>query len=224
VAKVAPRTGWFDLSTLKEPYRLEGKKTMGLELAEQMGWTMPDVLLYPTGGGTGLVGIAKAYDELAAMGWISGRHPRFVSVQAEGCAPIVRALAAGAETTTAWENPVTHAAGLRVPSPFAGRQMLKIIRDTGGEAIAVSEAAIADAQRLLARLEGVWTSPEAAATVAALGVMKDGARVPSDARVLLVLTGAGIKNDPPALPSPRDLEGPDDTIVDAVVRTLIPRT
>jgi threonine synthase len=117
---------------------------------------------------------------------------------------------------------VTHAAGLRVPSPFAGRQMLKIIRDTGGAAIAVSEAAIAEAQCLLARLEGVWTSPEAAATVAALAIMKDGGRVSSDARVLLVLTGAGIKNDPPALPTPQDLDGADDAIVDAVVRALTP--
>jgi threonine synthase len=220
VAKVAPKAGWFDLSTLKEPYRLEGKKTMGLELAEQMGWAMPDVLLYPTGGGTGLVGIAKAYDELLAMGWISGSRPRFVSVQAEGCAPIVRAFEAGADTTTPWEDPVTQAAGLRVPSPFAGRQMLKILRDTGGGAVAVSDSAIADAQRLLARLDGVWTAPEAAATVAALAVLKDRRAVPADARVLLVLTGAGIKNDPPALPSPHDLHGTDDAIVDAVVHAL----
>ncbi len=220
VAKVAPKAGWFDLSTLKEPYRLEGKKTMGLELAEQMGWAMPDVLLYPTGGGTGLVGIAKAYDELLAMGWISGSRPRFVSVQAEGCAPVVQAFEAGAETTTPWDDPVTQAAGLRVPSPFAGRQMLKVLRDTGGDALAVSDTAIADAQRLLARLEGVWTAPEAAATVAALAVLKDRRAVSADARVLLVLTGAGIKNDPPALPSPHDLHGADDAIVDAVVHAL----
>ncbi len=220
VAKVAPKAGWFDLSTLKEPYRLEGKKTMGLELAEQMDWTMPDVLLYPTGGGTGLVGIAKAYEELLAMGWLSGSRPRFVSVQAEGCAPMVRAFASGAETTTAWENPVTHAAGLRVPSPFAGRQMLRILRETGGDAVSVTERAIVEAQRLLARLEGVWTSPEAAATVAALGILKDRRALPADARVLLVLTGAGIKNDPPDLPAPHDLDGADDAVVDAVVRAL----
>src|SRR5881396_2989922 len=111
VATVAPQIGWFDLSTLKEPYRLEGKKTMGLELAEQLGWSMPDVLLYPTGGGTGLVGIPKAYEELRAMGWLSGELPRFFAVQADGCAPVVKAFAVGAETTTAWENPTTHAAG-----------------------------------------------------------------------------------------------------------------
>src|SRR5688572_18474813 len=138
VAQAAPALGWFDLSTLKEPYRLEGKKTMGLELAEQLDWTMPDVLLYPTGGGTGLVGIPKGYEELRAMGWISGALPRIVSVQAEGCAPMVKAWREGAENTTAWENPTTHAAGLRVPSPFAGRQMLKILRDTRGDAVAVS--------------------------------------------------------------------------------------
>jgi len=225
VSQAAPRLGWLDLSTLKEPYRLEGKKTMGLELAEQLGWSMPDIVMYPTGGGTGLVGIAKAYEELLAMKWLWGRLPRFVAVQAEGCAPIVRAWATGAATTTPWDNPVTHAAGLRVPSPFAGRQMLKLIRDTGGEAIAVSEAAIADAQRRLARLEGVWSAPEAAATVAALVTMKDAGRLPPDVRVVLVLTGAGIKNDPPALPGVTDLSGgaPADTeaMVDAVVASLV---
>src|SRR5262249_6155419 len=153
VANVAPQIGWFDLSTLKEPYRLEGKKTMGLELAEQLGWTMPDVLLYPTGGGTGLVGIPKGYEEPRPIGWLRGALPRIVAVQAEGCAPIVKAFHEGADMTAPWDNPTTHAAGLRVPSPFAGRQMLKILRDTRGDAIAVSERAIHDAQRLLARLE-----------------------------------------------------------------------
>src|SRR5688572_11569501 len=220
VAKVAPHIGWFDLSTLKEPYRLEGKKTMGLELAEQLEWSMPDVLLYPTGGGTGLVGIPKGYEELRAMGWISGALPRIVSVQAEGCAPMVKAWREGAENTTAWDNPTTHAAGLRVPSPFAGRQMLKILRETGGGALAVSEAQIAEAQRIFARLEGVWTAPEAAALVAALIGMKERGEVTADARIMLVLTGAGIKNDPPALPPPTDLAGSDEEIVAAVRRVL----
>jgi len=220
VAKVAPQLGWFDLSTLKEPYRLEGKKTMGLELAEQLDWTMPDVLLYPTGGGTGLVGIPKAYEELRAIGWLSGSLPRFVAVQAEHCAPVVRAFHDGAETTTAWENPETHAAGLRVPSPFAGRQMLQILRDTRGDAIAVSEDGIRDAQRRLARLEGVWTSPEGAALVAALEIMKGSGAVAADARVVLVLTGAGFKYDPPGLPPPIDLTGTEDDIV-AAVRTAV---
>ena len=130
IAQIAPRLGWFDLATLKEPYRLEGKKTMGLELAEQLEWETPDVLMYPTGGGTGLVGIWKGYAELAEMGWVRSPQPRFIAVQAEGCAPVVRAWQEKAETTAMWENPVTHAAGLRVPGPFAGRQMLRIMRET----------------------------------------------------------------------------------------------
>jgi threonine synthase len=223
VAKAAPQLGWFDLSTLKEPYRLEGKKTMGLELAEQLDWTMPDVLLYPTGGGTGLVGIPKGYEELRAMGWVSGALPRFVAVQAEHCAPIVKAFHEGAETTTPWENPTTHAAGLRVPSPFAGRQMLKILRDTRGDAIAVSEDAIREAQRRLARLEGIWTSPEGAALVAALETLRQRGAVRGDARVVLVLTGAGIKYDPPPLPPPVDLTGSDEAVVATVVRALAAR-
>lgn len=221
VGQVAPQIGWFDLSTLKEPYRLEGKKTMGLELAEQLEWSMPDVLLYPTGGGTGLVGIPKGYEELRGMGWISGPLPRVYAVQAEGCAPVVTAFAEGAETTTAWENPVTHAAGLRVPSPFAGRQMLRVLRETGGGAFAVSERAIADAQRLLARLEGIWTAPEGAALVAALAMLKDAGGLTGDARVVLVLTGTGIKYDAPALPPPTDLSGSDEDIAAQVRRRLV---
>jgi threonine synthase len=220
VARAAPQIGWFDLSTLKEPYRLEGKKTMGLELAEQLDWTMPDLLIYPTGGGTGLVGIAKAYEELRTMGWLPGALPRFVSVQAEGCAPVVKAWREGAETTSAWESPVTHAAGLRVPSPFAGRQMLRVIRESKGEALAVSETAIRQAQRLLARLDGVWTAPEAAATVAALIQLKDRGALAADARIVLVLTGSGIKNEPPPLPRATDLVGSEDDIVARVQQFL----
>jgi threonine synthase len=219
VAGVAPQLGWFDLSTLKEPYRLEGKKTMGLELAEQLGWTLPDVLLYPTGGGTGLVGIPKGFEELRQLGWVSGRT-RFVAVQAEGCAPVVRAFHDGAETTAAWENPTTDAAGLRVPSPFAGRQMLRILRESGGDAIAVSERAIVEAQRLLARLEGIWTSPEGAALIAALAAMKDRGQVTADARIVIMLTGAGIKYAPPELPTPIDLTGGDEEVRGAVRRVL----
>src|SRR3989449_3282516 len=145
---------------------------------------MPDVLLYPTGGGTGLVGIPKGYEELRAMGWLSGALPRFFAVQAEGCAPVVKAFADGAETTTAWENPTTHAAGLRVPSPFAGRQMLRLLRDTRGGAVAIGEAAIQEAQRLVARTEGIWTAPESAALVAALSLMKEGGDVGRDLEVM----------------------------------------
>jgi threonine synthase len=217
-ANVAPQLGWFDLSTLKEPYRLEGKKTIGLELAEQLGWRMPDVLLYPTGGGTGLVGIPKGYEELRAMGWLSGALPRFFAVQAEGCAPVVKAFADGAETTTAWENPTTHAAGLRVPSPFAGRQMLRLLRDTRGGAVAIGEAAIREAQRLVARTEGIWTAPESAALVASLAELKDRGEASRDAEILLILTGAGLKYEPPPLAAPTDLAGTEEEILARVRR------
>jgi threonine synthase len=216
--KVAPQLGWFDLSTLREPYRLEGKKTIGLELAEQLGWRMPDVLLYPTGGGTGLVGIPKGYEELRAMGWLSGALPRFFAVQAEGCAPVVKAFADGAETTTAWENPTTHAAGLRVPSPFAGRQMLRLLRDTRGGAVAIGEAAIREAQRLVARTEGIWTAPESAALVAALAELKDRGETSRDAEILLILTGAGLKYEPPPLAAPTDLAGTEEEVLARVRR------
>ncbi len=219
-AALAPQLGWFDLATLKEPYRLEGKKTMGLELAEQFGWDVPDLLFYPTGGGTGLVGIWKGFEELAAMGWIKPAQPRFVAVQAEGCAPVVKAWQEKAETTTLWENPVTHAPGLRVPGPFAGRQMLKILRDTGGHARAVSEREIVEAQKLMARIEGIWTAPEAAAALAALIQLKSVGEVESGARPLLVLTGCGIKNPPPPLTPPVHLEG-DPAQVLARVRQAI---
>jgi threonine synthase len=221
IASIAPRLGWFDLATLKEPYRLEGKKTMGLELAEQLGWQTPDVLIYPTGGGTGLVGIWKAYEELATMKWIHAAQPRFVAVQAEGCAPVVKAWAEGAETTTTWENPVTQAAGLRVPGPFAGRQMLTILRETGGHGRTVSEQQIVAAQKLLARTEGIWTAPEAAAALAALLDMKDARLVDDTSRVVIVLTGAGIKNAPPALPRPVHLEGDDAQILARVKQALV---
>ena len=220
VGQVAPLLKWFDLSTLKEPYWLEGKKTMGLELAEQQGWRMPDVLLYPTGGGTGLVGIPKGYEELREMGWIAGALPRVFAVQAEGCAPVVKAFRGGADATTAWENPTTHAAGLRVPSPFAGRQMLAILRGTKGGAVAVSEAAIQDAQRLVARLEGIWTAPESAALVAALEQLSDEGTVTRDAEIVMVFTGAGIKYDPPPLPAPIDLSGSEADIVEQVRRAV----
>lgn len=211
VAASAPRLGWFDMSTLREPYRLEGKKTIGLELAEQLGWQAPDLLIYPTGGGTGLVGIWKAYQELAAMGWVSGSPPRFVAVQPEGCAPVVRAWQAKAAETVPWERPVTHAAGLRVPSPFAGRQILRVLYETGGDALAVSERSIVEAQTLLARLEGFWVGPEAAATVAGLLSLRDRGALDPGARIVLLLTGAGFKNPPPALPAPVSLVDEPET-------------
>jgi threonine synthase len=220
IAQVAPRIGWFDLATLKEPYRLEGKKTMGLELAEQLDWETPDVLMYPTGGGTGLVGIWKAYAELTTMGWISSPQPRFIAVQAEGCAPVVRAWDEKAETTTMWEEPVTHAAGLRVPGPFAGRQMLAILRETGGRGQAVSEGEIVEAQKLLARVEGIWTAPEAAAALAALIRLRAGGEVAAGDRVVLMLTGCGLKYPAPPLAPPTHLEGSPDEVL-ATVRRLV---
>src|SRR3990167_8738117 len=220
VARAAPALGWFDLSTLKEPYRLEGKKTIGLELAAELGWRMPDVLLYPTGGGTGLVGIPKGYAELKAMGWLAGALPRFFAVQADGCAPVVRAFAEGAETTAAWEHPTTHAAGLRVPSPFAGRQMLRVLRETGGGAVAVGEDAIREAQRIVARVEGIWTAPESAALVAALGVLLDRGALARDAEVVLVFTGSGLKYEPPPLAAPTAPAGTEAEVLAQVRRAV----
>jgi len=220
IAGMSARIGWFDLATLKEPYRLEGKKTMGLELAEQLGWETPDVLMYPTGGGTGLVGIWKAFEELGAMAWIKAGQPRFIAVQAEGCAPLAKAWADKAETTSLWENPVTDAAGLRVPGPFAGRQMLRIMRETGGRPHVVSERAIVEAQKLLAKHEGIWTCPEAAAALAALCQMKEAGDVDAGTRVVLILTGAGIKNLPPALPAPTHLEQDAELAFEAVRRAI----
>jgi threonine synthase len=219
-AQVAPRLGWFDLATLKEPYRLEGKKTMGLELAEQLDWETPDVLMYPTGGGTGLVGIWKAYAELAAMGWIQSPQPRFVAVQAEGCAPVVRAWEDKAETTAMWDDPVTHAAGLRVPGPFAGRQMLRVLRETGGGAQAVSEGEIVEAQKLLARVEGIWTAPEAAAALAGLIRLRTRGDVAPGDRVVMILTGCGLKTPPPPLAPAVHLEGSPEEVLGAVRRAV----
>jgi len=154
------------------------------------------------------------------MGWLSGAVPRLFAVQADGCAPVVKAFAEGAETTAAWENPTTHAAGLRVPSPFAGRQMLRLLRDTRGGAVAVSERAIQDAQRLVARTEGIWTAPESASLVAALAQLKDRGEPIRDAEIMLILTGAGIKYDPPALDAATHLEGSEDEILAQVRRTV----
>jgi threonine synthase len=220
IATIAPALGWFDLATLKEPYRLEGKKTMGLELAEQLGWDAPDVLVYPTGGGTGLVGIWKAYEELGQMGWVKAGQPRFVAVQAVGCAPLVRAWDDKAETTSPVENPMTNAPGLRVPGPFAGRQMLRILRETGGFPQPVGEDEIVAAQRLLAKVEGIWTAPEAAATLAALLHMKDEGQVEAGTRVVLVLTGAGIKYGPPSMPRPVHLEGSPEAMLARVKQAI----
>jgi threonine synthase len=184
--------GWFDVSTLKEPYRVEGKKTLGYELAEQLGWELPDVVIYPTGGGTGLVGMWKAFAEMEALGWISGRRPRMVVVQAEGCAPIVRAYDDGERHAPRWTDAATDASGLRVPLAVGDYLILDAVRASGGVAITVSEREMRDATREMATSEGVYPAPEGAATLAALRRLR-GSVVQPDDRVVLFNTGAGKK-------------------------------
>jgi threonine synthase len=172
---------------------LEGKKTMGLEMAEHYGGKLPDVIVYPTGGGTGLVGMWKAFDEMAAMGWIGAQRPRLVSVQAEGCAPVVRAIEAGSDRAEPWPNAQTSAAGLRVPSPFADRLILRAIRESGGTALAVTEAEIAQASHELAATEGLLAAPEGAAAWAGLKRLAAVGWVQAAERILLFNTGSGLK-------------------------------
>jgi threonine synthase len=189
----AEEHGWFDMSTLKEPYRLEGKKTMGYELAEQYGWELPDVIVYPTGGGTGLIGMWKAFAELAELGWIGPHRPRMVTVQAAGCAPIVRAFHAGEEFATGWADAHTVAAGLRVPAAVGDFLILRALRESGGTAVAVSDQALTAAQMRMSRLEGVFACPEGGATLAALEVLLGQGWVSRDERVVLFNTGTGLK-------------------------------
>lgn len=188
----AARTGAFDVSTLREPYRIEGKKTLGMEVAEQLGWELPDAVVYPTGGGTGLIGMWVAFRALLEAGWVEGAHaPRLYSVQSSGCAPVVKAVLSGADRTEPWEDPQTIAWGLRVPAPLGGALMLRAIAETGGGAVAVPDEAMVADQRLLAHVEGIDASPEGGATLAGLRVLlQQGAVSPTD-RVVLFNTGAG---------------------------------
>lgn len=189
---------WFDASTLKEPYRIEGKKTMGLELAEQLDWDLPDVIFYPTGGGTGIIGMWKAFNELEAIGWID-KKPRMVSVQAAGCAPIVKAWEEGKEHAELWENAATVAAGIRVPAAIGDFLILDAVRESGGFAIAVSDDHINDAQVRAAQDDGLLTSPEGAATLAGFEAARAAGLVDADDRVLLFNCGHGLKYPmPPA--------------------------
>jgi threonine synthase len=200
IRELAPKNGWFDASTLREPYRQEGKKTMGIELAEQGGWgdaCLPDVIIYPTGGGTGIVGMRKAFDELERLGWIGSRRPKMLVVQAEGCAPIVRAFDRGERYAEPWQNAQTIAAGLRVPQAIGDYLILDAVRDTGGTAIAVSETDIRDAQLEMGRLAGVYAAPEAAATWAATRVATRSGFLSGDERVVLFCTGMGLKYPAP---------------------------
>jgi len=187
------KVGWFDTSTLKEPYRIEGKKTMGLELAEQLGWELPDVVLYPTGGGTGLIGMWKAFAELEAIGFIGKKRPRMVAVQAAGCAPIVRAYDTGVEHAPRWEDAQTIAAGIRVPQAIGDFLVLRAVRESGGFAVAVTDEAITAAIDEVARAEGLLLCPEGAATYAALQQGLADGRIRHDERALLFNCATGLK-------------------------------
>jgi threonine synthase len=196
----AAADGWFDLSTLKEPYRVEGKKTMGIELAEAGGWGddwCPDVVVYPTGGGTGIVGMWKAFDELEELGWIGSKRPRMVVVQSTGCAPIVRAFESGAEHAEPWTDAHTIAAGIRVPAAIGDYLILRAVRDSGGTALAVTDDEIVDAQRTLGRLTGIYAAPEGAATFAALPHLHRSGFISGEERVVIFNTGTGLKYPSP---------------------------
>src|ERR1700736_1214209 len=193
VAEHKDREGWYDVSTLKEPYRVEGKKTMGYELWEQFGGKLPDVILYPTGGGVGLSGMCKAFDEMEEMGWIGAERPRMVAVQAEGCAPIVKAWEARRETAEFFANAATMASGLRVPGPLCDLLMLKMLRQTKGTALTVSDDEMLQAGKELASLEGIFAAPEGAATVTAARKLAASGWIKPEENVVLFNTGTGYK-------------------------------
>jgi len=185
--------GWFDVSTLKEPYRIEGKKTMGYELAEQFDWALPDVILYPTGGGTGLIGMWKAFRELESMGWIGPKRPRMVTVQAAGCAPMVRAFHAGYAAAETWQNAHTVASGLRVPRAIGDFLILAALRESNGTAVAVEDEALVEAMHEAGRLEGLFFCPEGAACIPALRSLVEQGWVRPDETVVIFNTGTGLK-------------------------------
>jgi threonine synthase len=187
------REGWFDLSTLKEPYRVEGKKTMGYELVEQLGGRLPDAIVYPTGGGTGLIGMWKAFDEMEALGWIGSARPKMFTVQAAGCAPIVRAWEAGAEHAEPWQDASTYAAGLRVPGAIGDFLMLRALRASGGGAVAVSDHTMAEWVAWLGADTGVFAAPEGGATAAAVPLLRDRGMISASDEVVLFNTGSGLK-------------------------------
>jgi threonine synthase len=192
--ETARRDGWFDVSTFKEPYRMEGKKIMGYELAEAFNWELPDVIIYPTGGGTGLVGMWKAFEELEQLGWLNNtKRPRMVSVQADGCAPVIKAFHAGASFCDFWLGAQTVASGLRVPKSFADSLILHDLRESLGTAVAVSDEEILESQRHLGRTEGIFAAPEGAATLAALNKLIQQNWVNKDERIVLFNTGSGLK-------------------------------
>lgn len=193
VARRKEAEGWFDVSTLKEPYRVEGKKTLGYELAEQLNWELPDVIVYPTGGGTGLIGMWKAFDEMEQMGWIGSRRPRMVTVQAEGCAPIVRAFEEGKRFADEFPNAATTASGLRVPKAIGDFLILDALRASGGTAISVTDEELINATREIGSTEGIFCAPEGAACLPALRKLIDEGFVNAGDRVVLFNTGSGVK-------------------------------
>lgn len=193
VAEKCKSEGWFDISTLKEPYRIEGKKTMGYEVAEQLGWELPDAILYPAGGGVGLIGMWKAFGEMEALGWIGSKRPKMIAVQAEGCQPIVRAFQEGSEASRFWEGASTVAAGLRVPKPLGDRLTLQAVRESSGCAIAIPDRELMEAGIRLASEEGIFAAPEGAACIAAAErLIRDGFLKASD-RIVVYNTGSGLK-------------------------------
>ena len=193
VAERKDKEGWFDVSTLKEPYRVEGKKTLGYELAEQFGWKLPDVIIYPAGGGTGLIGMWKAFEEMEELGWIDGRRPRMVLVQSQGCAPMVKAFREGKEEAEAWASPHTFASGLRVPQAIGDFLMLRAVRDSEGQAISVSDQEIFQAIGEIGSQEGFFFCPEGAACHAALKLLRREGWIRDEDTVVLFNTGAGTK-------------------------------
>ena len=210
VAEGKAAMGWFDASTLKEPYRIEGKKTMGIELAEQLGWRLPDVIFYPTGGGTGLIGMWKAFAELAAVGFIGSERPRMVAVQATGCAPIVKAWQEGREHAEPWKDAHTIASGIRVPGAIGDFLILRAVRESGGFAIAVDDETISDAQAEMARVEGFLLCPEGAATYAAWRAALASGLVRRDERAVLFNCASGLKYPMPPAGRPVDCRRPLD--------------
>jgi threonine synthase len=193
VAERAPREGWFDISTLKEPYRVEGKKTMGYELVEQLGWEYPDAVFYPTGGGVGMIGMWKAFEEMEELGWVSGKRPKMVAVQAAGCAPVVRAFEQGEAASTMWKDAHTAASGLRVPKPYGDYLILDIVRQSGGTAVALSDETIFASLKDWASHEGLLLSPEGAAATAAYDHLIRTGFLKKSNRVVLFNTGTGNK-------------------------------
>ena len=210
VGQGAAEGRWFDFSTLKEPYRIEGKKTMGLELAAQLGWRLPKAIFYPTGGGTGLIGMWKAFDELEQLGWIGSERPRMYAVQAAGCAPIVRAFEAGEEHAARWEDAATVAAGIRVPRAVGDFLILRAVRESGGKALAVGDPAILRAVDDCARQDGLLLCPEGGATLAAYRQALNDGEVDEDEEVVLFNCATGLKYPMPEAPRALDRDKPID--------------